>query len=285
MRSFQKHSGTGKGLTVDVSFNDGVIYVFLDNYNYDIKDKNRSESYKIDAHNGSLLKKHYNKLYAYKSVAALVKYAKANQIQQDAVTPCPVPAPAPAKSAVKGQGIFIDTETTGLDRDAEIVEIAIVDEDENILFESLIKPTKPISKAATDVHGITNADVANAPSFAQVWAKLSALIGTKTIVFYNADFDTRMIRQSVASAFDSPIPKAFTDLFPHNKTFCLMQFYARNYGRIWSDYHQGYRWTTLTNACTQQGIDCRDVPNHRAAGDAIKTARLYKRVKLLRGVA
>ncbi|WP_435980013.1 3'-5' exonuclease [Psychrobacter sp. DM4] len=230
-----------------------------------------------------------NQVAKIKSYSAFVAFAKANQIADivadEKQTSCPAPAPAPAKSAAKGQGIFIYTETTGLDRDAEIVEIAVVDENENILFESLVKPTKPISKAATDVHGITNADVKDAPSFAEIWAKLSSLIGTKTIVFYNADFDTRMIRQSVASAFDSPIPKEFTDLFPHNKTFCLMQFYARNYGRIWSDYHHSYRWTTLTNACTQQRIDCRDVPNHRAAGDAIKTARLYRKVKQLQGVA
>ena len=113
----------------------------------------------------SLTDKHIDKLQSYKSVSALVKYAKANQIQLQAETPCPVPASTPAKSSEQGQGIligddtptpcpvtitnapysgndgdgaslFCDIETTGRGRDAEVVEIAIVDADENVLFET-----------------------------------------------------------------------------------------------------------------------------------------------------
>lgn len=50
------------------------------------------ESYQLD-------KNHFNKLQAYKSVSALVKYAKANQIQPQAVTSCPVPAKLQGKTS------------------------------------------------------------------------------------------------------------------------------------------------------------------------------------------
>lgn len=71
-----------------------------------------------------------------------------------------------------GGVIFCDTETTGQDRNAEVCEIAIVDEHENVLFESLVKPSKPIPQAATKIHGITNEMVANAPTFAEIWHQI-----------------------------------------------------------------------------------------------------------------
>lgn len=264
MRSFQKHSGTGKGLTVDVSFNDGVIYVFLDNYNYDIKDKNRSESYKIDAHNGSLLKKHYNKLYAYKSVAALVKYAKANQIQQDAVTPCPVPAPAPAKSAAKGQGIlFVEVETEGRGKDAEITEISVVSINETVLFHSFVRPAKPKSNVSM-----------GAPTFDKLWKSFSDVIGRADIAFYNADHTKRMLLQSIAKAFDTPKPEHFYTLFPYNKVICIGERYEifNNY-RL--GYFRNYGLQHINSACGQSGLFWRDVKN-TPSGNAIKSARLYK---------
>lgn len=115
-----------------------------------------------------------------------------------------------------------------------------------------------------------------------MWAELVTVIGDSPIVFYNADFDTRMIRQSVAIAFDSPIPEHFYTLFPRNKTFCLMSYYARNYG-AWSDYYQARKFASLVDACKAQRVPIDDLSNHRAVGDAIKTARLYKRVKSLKG--
>ncbi|HHJ4165905.1 TPA: exonuclease domain-containing protein, partial [Raoultella ornithinolytica] len=51
--------------------------------------------------------------------------------------------------------LFIDTETTGLGEDAEIVEICIIDSHGSIMLNTLIKPTKPIPDEAIAIHGIT----------------------------------------------------------------------------------------------------------------------------------
>lgn len=51
--------------------------------------------------------------------------------------------------------LFIDTETTGLGDDAEIVEICIIDSHGFILLNTLVKPTKPIPDEAIAIHGIT----------------------------------------------------------------------------------------------------------------------------------
>lgn len=49
--------------------------------------------------------------------------------------------------------LFIDTETTGLGDDAEIVEICIIDSHGFILLNTLVKPTKPIPDEAIAIHG------------------------------------------------------------------------------------------------------------------------------------
>jgi DNA polymerase-3 subunit epsilon len=92
--------------------------------------------------------------------------------------------------------VFLDTETTGLDANAEIVEICVVGFDGDVLVESLVKPKRSIPPDAVSVHGISNEMVAGAPSWAEVWpAVAGALIG-KYVGIYNAEFDLRLMRQS-----------------------------------------------------------------------------------------
>ncbi len=62
------------------------------------------------------------------------------------------------------QALFLDTETTGLDDQAEIVEIAIADHTGQPVFESLVKPVVPITPHLTAIHGIDNDMVADAPT-------------------------------------------------------------------------------------------------------------------------
>lgn len=75
-----------------------------------------------------------------------------------------------ARDALALGPLIVDTETTGLGDDAEIVEIAVVDSQGSIVFDSLVKPRRPIPREASDIHGITNAAVEDAPGFAQLWA-------------------------------------------------------------------------------------------------------------------
>lgn len=97
----------------------------------------------------------------------------------------------------KDRYVILDTETTGLDENAEILDIGIIDLDGNILFESLIKPVDTIPKALTDIHGITNEMVANAPTFSQVWPEIKKIIENKTIIIYNAEYDIKIIKQTL----------------------------------------------------------------------------------------
>ncbi|MBO7131181.1 MAG: 3'-5' exonuclease [Fibrobacterales bacterium] len=110
--------------------------------------------------------------------------------------------------------IAFDTETTGLDKDHDqIIEIAgvkftvdvrpdglyaaeIVDE-----WESLVKPTMLIPAEASAVNHITDRDVENAPSAAEVLEKFRAFCGsTSILVAHNAQFDCDFVSRAVAAA-------------------------------------------------------------------------------------
>lgn len=283
MNTFQLHSSTGKGKIAQVDFwaEKSVIIVSVEDFNYPIEDTNRQTTYHIYTPNGRLLSKHYNKLFGYKNANGALKYAQKHGVEQyrktnePSSTPCPVPAPAPAKSAAKGQGIlFVEFQTSGRGKDTEIIEISVVDSSENVLFQSLIKPIKPIKEDSTKQHGINNAHVIDSPSFADVWKSFSAVIGRSDIAFYNADFSKRIILQSIAKAFDTPIPKHFYTLFPYNKVICVGEQY-KDFNNFRLGYFQNNGLQHINSACGQSGVLWRDL-SKSSSGSAIKSARLYK---------
>ncbi|MEG3904814.1 3'-5' exonuclease [Microcoleus sp. B4-C5] len=76
--------------------------------------------------------------------------------------------------------VILDTETTGLVR-AEIVEIAIINHLGEMLLNTLIKPTVPIPAEAAYLHGISDAMVADAPSFPEVYPRIVEVLKYKRV--------------------------------------------------------------------------------------------------------
>lgn len=269
MRTLQLSTSSGKGKVVDIEYSSmsNRIMVSLDDFAYGLNDVERSTTYFLDL-------KHYKKLASYKSVSALVKYAKANQITDSAsnahsgsdsasVTSCPVPVPTPAKSSEQVQDIlFIEVETVGRGKDAEIIEISVVNSAEAVLFHSRVSPSKPYKDVAM-----------SSPTFAEIWKPLSNVIGRDDIAFYNADHSKRMILQSIAKAFDTPTPEHFYTLFPHNKIVCVGERY-KEFNNYRLGYFRNYGLQHINSACGQSGLFWRDVSNN-ASGNAIKSARLF----------
>jgi len=94
----------------------------------------------------------------------------------------------------------VDIETTDRDRrSAEVVEIAAVRvRDGQIVdrFVALVNPQTTISRQATAKHGITDAMVAEAPRFADVWPNFRDFCGDDLVVAHNGyDFDFPVVKR------------------------------------------------------------------------------------------
>jgi len=172
--------------------------------------------------------------------------------------------------------VFVDTETTGLSGDDEICEIAVVDLAGNVLINSLVKPTKPIPQAASEVHGITNEMVAGAPTFRDVLPKLNEVLHGRTVLVYNLEFDEgKIVRSAVANGckFDFGFWAHEVDPGVYDDNWhCAMELYSAFYGE-WNDYHGNYRWQRLANAARQCGITL-PAGIHRAHADAEMTRQI-----------
>lgn len=86
---------------------------------------------------------------------------------------------------------FFDLETTGLNiSNDKIVEIAILkvspDQKEEV-FSRRINPTIPIPKESSDIHGITDEDIKDCPTFAQLAEEIKAFIGEADLAGYNSN--------------------------------------------------------------------------------------------------
>jgi DNA polymerase-3 subunit epsilon len=100
---------------------------------------------------------------------------------------------------------FIDLETTGinisLDRIVEIAIVKISPDGSKLVKRKLINPLMPIPKASSDIHGITDEMVKDAPSFKQVANEFKQFIDNCDIAGYNSNrFDVPMLLEEFLRA-------------------------------------------------------------------------------------
>jgi DNA polymerase-3 subunit epsilon len=158
----------------------------------------------------------------------------------------------------KDKYLILDTETSGLDDDDEIIQMAIIDLDENVLYNTLIKPKakKSISRDSTLIHGLTKKDLAEAPFFETEVFKFIDIIKDKTILMYNAEFDARLLRQTCYANNCEEFTLS---------CWCVMKEYSKFVGE-WNDYHNDYKYQKLSGG------------DHTALGDCKATLRVLKKM-------
>lgn len=93
---------------------------------------------------------------------------------------------------------FIDLETTGINLSTDrIIEIAIVKlqtDGSKVIKRKLINPQMPIPKASSDIHGITNEMVKDAPAFKQVANEIKQFLDNCDLAGYNSNrFDLPLL--------------------------------------------------------------------------------------------
>ena len=161
----------------------------------------------------------------------------------------------------------LDTETTGLGKGDEIVQLGIIDKHGTVVMDTLVKPTQRLSAEVIRVHGITNEMVADAPTLDEIYVSLSAKLAGSHLVAYNMEFDWRMMTQSLG-LYKLP-------LFRTGERHCAMIQYA-TYRGAWNSQHRSYVWHNLGRAASYEKIEVVDA--HTALGDVKMTLQLMKRM-------
>lgn len=110
-----------------------------------------------------------------------------------------IPAESPWVDCVVA---FIDVETTGRDPALDrLVEVAVILGRSGAVFERkswLINPGIPIPEESSAVHGIRDADVADKPSFGEVFPEILQAVGGAIPAAYNANFDKAFLLAELA---------------------------------------------------------------------------------------
>lgn len=166
-----------------------------------------------------------------------------------------------------GDFFVIDTETTGLGDDAEVCQIAVVDNNGRTVLDTYVRPVAPIPAEATHVHGITNEMVEKAPGWAEIHVFLGAVLRQKPLLVYNAAYDLRIMSSSSRKAGVHDIGKDIADVG------CVMLAYAEFWGD-WNDFRGSYRWQKLSDAARQCGVGVENA--HDALGDCLMTLGVVK---------
>jgi DNA polymerase III subunit epsilon len=153
---------------------------------------------------------------------------------------------------------ILDFETTGLIAGTDrVVEVSVIRREpgghSKVVLDTLVDPRRPMG--ATEIHGITDADVADAPPFEEVASGVAIAISGCILAAYNVYFDMRFFEyemQRAGFAVDPPY-------------MCLM--YLRPLLGL------GPR-CSLGEACQAHGIPYNG--SHMAGDDAESSTRLME---------
>ena len=157
--------------------------------------------------------------------------------------------------------VAVDVETPN-GRDAAICQIGIVVAEYGDIVKKesyLVDPEVPFDPVNISIHGITPADVMNAPTFAALWPRIAEYFTGSVVVAHNAAFDLGMITGTL-ERYGIPVPPI---------TYCCTVQMARR--RFARETYGSYRLDTLCAAF--------DIPldsHHDALCDALACYRLYR---------
>lgn len=156
----------------------------------------------------------------------------------------------------------LDTETTGL-RNAEICQIAIIDNHSNVLLDTLVKPLNSIPQDATRIHGINDEMVKEAPTWCDVIYVVGVILEHETCLIYNDVYDLAVMQYSSdvreLSGGWWNTAAAYVD---------VMKPFAELYGD-WNEYHKSYTWKSLEVAARYLNVPV--IATHSALGDCRMT--------------
>ena len=153
--------------------------------------------------------------------------------------------------------VVLDTETTGVFKDDEVIELSVLDSNANEIYHSFFKPGCPVRSEATSVSGIKTGDLKNEPVFKDEWPMVLKAIGNRRIAGHNIGFDSRLIRQTLEKQrcfhFANDIGNLFEDSIDSY--------------RLSQKFDLGFSGRSLGSLCERLGVQA--MPNHRTSYDCL----------------
>lgn len=162
--------------------------------------------------------------------------------------------------------VVFDVESTGLDESSDrVVEIGFARFEKGELVDTygtLINPRMIIPEAATQIHGISNEDVKDAPAFGRALGEMLNISRNAYPVAYNASFDRRFFAMEIGRLL---LPALQTPMFDPAVEWLDPLVWARKKNGIWGK-------NKLTDICERNGISL--VNAHRATDDAVAAGKV-----------
>ena len=161
--------------------------------------------------------------------------------------------------------VICDLEATGLDSEADIIELALLTfENDKVIdvFETLVNPLRSVPEFITNLTGISNRSLKEAPKFYEISEAILSRLEGAVFVSHNTEFDLGLLR------------KKFSEMGQELKVkeFCTLKVAQFEIPGL-SNYN-------LDALCSFFNIKIED--RHRAIGDARATLSLFKELQDLR---
>lgn len=133
---------------------------------------------------------------------------------------------------------FVDVETTGMSAThGHIIEIGIIRVEDGVItdtYQTLIQPNRPLLPIITDITGIRDSDLEDAPVFEHVSGRIQELLEGAIFVAHNAGFDYAFVKSEFQrlgirwNAKSLCTVKLSRKLYAHEKSHNLDALIARH---------------------------------------------------------
>jgi DNA polymerase III subunit epsilon len=164
---------------------------------------------------------------------------------------------AKAKTAIasllhRDDVLILDTETNGIGKSSEVIEVSVINTKGEVLLDTLLKPkVMTMNPFAERVHGISLDMLHGSPRWSEIFPQLRALADRRTILAWNASFDAGVLEQT-STIWNIEHPRW---LF-----VCAMRLYAKK---------RGIKLRGLHKSVVDEGLGelLNVYQSHRAFGD------------------
>jgi DNA polymerase III epsilon subunit-like protein len=142
---------------------------------------------------------------------------------------------------------FLEVDTDGLNEDADILRIVLVDNSGTTLYDRTFRPRRPIDRHITHLTALTPDMVEGAPRLVAEWERVTFAFAGHYILSYNLEFDQTKLRENAERYRLPPLTVVGT---------CFMQQAQAYFG--------GSTYPKLATLCAKIGFPLPDHPSQTA---------------------